>query len=93
MTDLLTEPEIQTHLASVPAWKRKGTEIIRLFTFADFKTALRFVNQVAEIAEAANHHPDIDIRWNKVWLSLSTHSKGGLTKADFTLARQIDRLA
>ena len=93
MPNLLTEPEIQTHLASIPTWERKGADISRLFTFTDFKAALRFVNQVGESAESANHHPDIDIRWNKVRLSLSTHSKGGLTKADFTLAGQIDRLA
>lgn len=93
MANLLTEEEIRARSASLPHWERKGKEIVRLFTLADFAAALRFVNQVGEIAEAANHHPDIDIRWNKVLLSLSTHSKGGLTGADFTLAEQIDRLA
>ena len=63
------------------------------YKFADFVAAMAFVNQVAEAAEAANHHPDIDIRWNKVRLSLATHSEGGLTQNDFALAAQIESLA
>jgi 4a-hydroxytetrahydrobiopterin dehydratase len=92
MSDLLAEDEIRAKLSSIPAWMRKDTEITRTVTLADFAAAMKFVNQVAEIAEKANHHPDIDIRWNKVRLNLSTHSKGGLTANDFALAEQIDRL-
>ena len=93
MSDLLNETEIHEASTSVPAWERKGAEISRLFTLADFAAAMQFVNRVAELAEAANHHPDIEIRWNKVRLNLSTHSKGGLTAKDFTLAKAIDSLA
>lgn len=92
MPDLLPDPAIQARLASLPAWERNGPEISRSFTFADFAAALKFVNQVGELAEKANHHPDIDIRWNKVRLALATHSKGGLTALDFDLAEKIDRL-
>lgn len=92
MPSLLNEEEIRTNLAAIPAWEQKGAEITRNFTLVDFAAAMKFVNQVAELAEKANHHPDIDIRWNKVHLGLSTHSKGGLTENDFSLARQIDQL-
>lgn len=93
MPSLLNEEEIRNNLASVPAWDRDGSKIVRSITLADFASAIQWVNQVADLAEKANHHPDIDIRWNKVRLSLSTHSKGGLTENDFLLARQIDQIA
>ena len=92
MNTPLPESEIPSLLAKIPAWKRDVVEISRQFQFRDFAAAIAFVNAVAEKAGAANHHPDIDIRWNKVLLRLSTHSAGGLTEADFALAQQIDHL-
>lgn len=88
--DRLDESEISQKLSAVPDWKLEGTDIVRPFEFADFAEAVTFVNEVAKIAEDANHHPDIDIRWNKVLLRLSTHSKGGLTSLDFLVAERID---
>jgi len=80
-------------LAQVPAWKQDGQVISRTFPFKDFPGAIKFVNSVAELAEAAFHHPDIDIRWNKVTLALTTHDAGGLTEKDFTLAKRFDELS
>jgi 4a-hydroxytetrahydrobiopterin dehydratase len=90
----LTDAEIEQRLTGSGEWRRgEHSSIVRELTFADFATAITFVNGVAEIAEAANHHPDILIHgWNKVTLTLSTHSEGGLTEADFRLASQIDGL-
>jgi len=93
MSVLLTEEEIARKLPAASGWARQGAEIVRQLKFADFKEAMRFVNRVADLAETANHHPDIDIRWNKVLLRLSTHSKGGLTDVDFALAEEINRCA
>ena len=92
MAILLNEDQIGTHLKSLRDWHRTGNEIVKTFEFGDFVHAMGFVNSVALCAEKANHHPDIDIRWNKVTLSLSTHSAGGLTDLDFDLARTIDGL-
>jgi 4a-hydroxytetrahydrobiopterin dehydratase len=88
----LSHDEITAGLVSVPAWKREGEAIVRTYAFKDFPAAIRFVNAVAPHAEQAGHHPDIDIRWNKVTLSLTTHDQGGLTEKDFALARQIDQV-
>ena len=75
-------------------WKREGEAIARDWTFADFKEAMAWVNRVADLAEEANHHPDIQIHgWNKVRLELSTHSVGGLTQGDLDMALRIDDLA
>jgi 4a-hydroxytetrahydrobiopterin dehydratase len=71
------------------AWKRDGNSLVAEFEFKDFAEAMQFVNRVAEMAESVDHHPDIDIRWNKVRLVLSTHSEGGITQKDLDLARQI----
>jgi len=92
MPGKLSDIEIKSALSDVPDWELKGQEIVRTFTLGNFVEAVEFVNQVTELAEDADHHPDVDIRWNKVTLRLSTHSKGGLTKADFALAKQIDVL-
>ena len=92
MPTKLTTPQIKAALASVPEWRKQGPNIVRTFVFQDFATAMKFVNAVARAAEKANHHPDIDIRWNKVTLALCTHSAGGLTEFDFALAGKIDRL-
>jgi 4a-hydroxytetrahydrobiopterin dehydratase len=78
--------------ASVPDWQRQGETIVRTFQFKDFPAAIKFVEAVAALAEDAWHHPDIDIRWNKVTLALTTHDAGGLTEKDFSLARQFDKL-
>lgn len=94
MTRLLTDDEVDTQLADLDGWSRvEGEPAIRSTTeLADFVAALAYVNKVGDLAEAANHHPDIDIRWNKVTLTLSTHSEGGLTQADIELAHQIAAL-
>ena len=86
----LSEAQIAENLNGVSGWELKGEEITRAYKFKDFAEALAFVNKVAGLAEQADHHPDIDIRYNKVRLTLSTHSAGGLTEKDFTLAKQID---
>lgn len=87
------EAIIQSALATLPQWRRNGRVIVRTFEFEDFVAAMKFVNAVAAAAELAQHHPDVDIRWNKVMLALSTHDAGGLTEKDFALARQCDALA
>jgi 4a-hydroxytetrahydrobiopterin dehydratase len=91
--DLLSDDEIARRLGG-REWRQEGDEIVLDRKLADFAAALAWVNRVAEEAEAANHHPDILLHgWNKVRLILSTHSEGGLTEADFSLASQIDSLA
>jgi 4a-hydroxytetrahydrobiopterin dehydratase len=92
MATLLTDAELQVRLADLPDWERHGDEISRTIELPTFPDAIEFVRRVGEAAEQANHHPDIDIRWRKVTLVLSTHSEGGLTAADVSLARQIDLL-
>lgn len=89
----LTSPEVRAALAGIPAWRRTGKSIQRVFEFADFKAAMKFVRAVARVAEQVQHHPDIDIRWNQVRLCLTTHDAGGLTARDFELARRLDSLA
>jgi 4a-hydroxytetrahydrobiopterin dehydratase len=90
---LLTPESLQEALSQTPDWHLEAREIVRTFQHADFAAALAFVNRVGALAEEAQHHPDIDIRWNKVTLRLSTHSQGGLTALDFELAAAIDALA
>ena len=93
MPDLLRDDDIASRLED-SEWQREGDEIVREFKFEDFATAMAFVNRVAETAEEANHHPDILVHgWNKVRLSLTNHSAGGLTEADFAMAAKIDELA
>ncbi len=90
---LLDDEEITRRLEG-SEWRREGEEIVRDFERDDFAGALAFVNRVAEAAEEANHHPDILLHgWNKVRLSVTNHSQGGLTEADFALAETIDGLA
>jgi 4a-hydroxytetrahydrobiopterin dehydratase len=86
----MSESEIKTALESVPDWNEVGGELQRTFQFDDFVESMRFVNRVAEAAEADEHHPDILIRYNKVTLTLSTHDAGGITGKDFKLASTID---
>ncbi|NKY34166.1 4a-hydroxytetrahydrobiopterin dehydratase [Nocardia speluncae] len=92
-TPLLTETQITDALDSLPEWSRAGDAINRTVQASSFLAGIELVRRVAEAAEAANHHPDIDIRWRKVTFVLSTHSAGGLTAQDVALAREIDRLA
>ena len=87
----LSIKKIKTALATVPDWKKKGRTIVRTYQFKDFPAAIKFVNAVAKLAEQAWHHPDIDIRWNQVTLTLTTHDAGGLTKKDFDLAGKFNR--
>ncbi len=90
--ELLTEDEIAGRLVGVPGWARQDSSIVTTITQSDFKGAMLFTGAVAYLAEQANHHPDILIQWNKVTLTLSTHSAGGLTAADFDLAGKISAL-
>jgi len=87
----LNAQQVTRRLKSVPKWSRRGRTIRRRFEFGGFVKAVEFVNRIAGKAEKANHHPDIDIRWNKVTLTLTTHDKGGLTGKDFAMARQCDQ--
>lgn len=92
MAELLTETAIADGLQGLD-WSREGNAIVKTSVHKDFAVALAWVNQVGELAEAHNHHPDIAISWNKVTLTLSTHSAGGLTQLDLDLAAEIDGLS
>jgi 4a-hydroxytetrahydrobiopterin dehydratase len=85
----LSAAEITEALKSVPEWQLQSGAITREFSFSDFREAMSFVNAVAALAERAGHHPDIDIRYNKVRLALVSHDAGGITKKDFSLAAEI----
>jgi len=89
----LDATQIAVALGSLPGWKQDGAVISRTFQFKDFPAAVKFVNAVADAAEQAWHHPDIDIRWNKVTLALTSHDAGGLTEKDFALAKKADELS
>lgn len=94
MAELLTQEEIDRALSTeLPHWSQEGDEITRSFKLPTFMDGIRLVQQVAEVAEDLDHHPDIDIRWTTVTFTLSTHSAGGLTSKDLRLAGDIDRLA
>ena len=92
MAELLRPEAVQVLLKEVSGWRLSDNSIERTLTFEGFPAAIEFVVRLARDAEEMNHHPDIDIRWNKVKLVLSTHSAGGLTDLDFLLARKIDKL-
>ena len=89
----LSPDQANACLASVPEWEIVNGELVRTFQFKDFRAALGFVNRVGELAEGAAHHPDIDIRYNRVRLALVTHDAGGLTGKDFDLAARADGAA
>lgn len=92
MAELLSDEEIASRLAD-SQWAREGEEIVRELQLRDFAAAIALVNRVAEVAEAHNHHPDILVHgWNRVRLSLTNHSAGGLTETDFQMARRFDQL-
>jgi 4a-hydroxytetrahydrobiopterin dehydratase len=88
----LSDHEIKSKLVTVPDWQVESGELVRIFLFKDFKAALAFVNKVGDAAEQAGHHPDIDIRYNKVRLALVTHDAGGITDKDFELAAAADKI-
>jgi len=90
---LLSDTEIEQELADLPGWERKGGAIEKSFKRGDFVDSVRFVDGVVEPAEGMNHHPDLAISWDTVTVTISTHSEGGLTAADFELAGKIDALA
>jgi 4a-hydroxytetrahydrobiopterin dehydratase len=89
----LSEAEIAVELEKLRGWSRDGDLIRKAYTFSTFAEGIRFVDRVAEAADRADHHPDIDVRWTTVTMMLSTHSAGGLTRRDFALAATIDGLA
>ncbi len=91
LPDLLDEEEIEQRLDELGDWERDNDHIVKVFEWDDFPSAIKFVTDVAKMAERYDHHPDIDIRYNRVALSLSTHSEGGLTPLDFDLAGDIEQ--
>lgn len=91
-TSPLSEADAAARLESLPGWRLQNNEIVREFKLQDFRAALAFVNQVGDLAEQAGHHPDIDIRYNRVRLALATHDAGGLTDKDFDLAGKVNKL-
>lgn len=90
---LLNDSEIEAKLAGLPGWARVGEAITKEFDRDDFVGSVKFVSALVEPAEAMNHHPDLEISWATVKVTISTHSEGGLTAADFELAAKIDALA
>ena len=92
MSKLLSDQEIRTQLQSLQGWSKDGLWIITEKKFNTFSAAIAFVNKIAELAEAASHHPEIHIHYNQVLLELSTHDAGGLTEKDFSLAQKINAL-
>jgi len=95
MSDLVSSEEVEALLKKCPEWEISEGEksLTRNFEFEDFMEGIDFVNQIAEIADEVFHHPDIDIRYTKILLTLTTHEVGGLTDADLELAQKIDRVA
>ncbi len=91
MVELLDDEEIEQRLDEIGDWEREGNEIQKIFEFDDFASAIKFVNDVAKLADRYDHHPDMDIRYSRVKLTLSTHSEGGITGIDFDLAADIEQ--
>jgi 4a-hydroxytetrahydrobiopterin dehydratase len=92
MSELLSKDELKRLLKRIPEWELEGKKITRTVEFDDFSDAVDFINDLAEIVEDAGHHPEIDIRQNKVILALTTHEAGGLTEQDIDVAERIDNL-
>jgi 4a-hydroxytetrahydrobiopterin dehydratase len=86
----LSDAEIQEGLSALPSWRREGDEIVRDYELATFPAVIEYVGQIAALAEAADHHPDLDIRYNRLRVALTSHDSGGLTKRDFKLATSIE---
>jgi 4a-hydroxytetrahydrobiopterin dehydratase len=90
---LLSEQEIESRLAELSGWERSGEAIVKKFEHGDFVGSVKFIAGLVEPAEAMGHHPDLEISWDTVTVTISTHSEGGLTAADFELAAKIDSLS
>jgi 4a-hydroxytetrahydrobiopterin dehydratase len=90
---LLDDQEIRSRLEELEGWERSGDAIRKQYKLDDFVGSVQFVEKLVEPAEDMGHHPDLEISWNRVTVTLSTHSQGGLTEADFELARRIDAVA
>jgi 4a-hydroxytetrahydrobiopterin dehydratase len=88
----MTTKQVSLRLKTIPNWSKRAQKILRTFKFEGFLKSIDFVNRIARKAQESNHHPDIDIRFNKVTLKLTTHDEGGLTEKDFFLARQCDEV-
>ena len=93
MPTKLSDLEIRRALGSLPGWTRKGDALNKTYSFARFADGIRFVDQVAALADSMNHHPDIDIRYTNVTFSLSSHDAGGITQRDLDLAKGIEHTA
>lgn len=93
MRTKLSDLEIQRALGGLPGWARKGTALLKTYSFARFADGIRFVDDVAKLADTMNHHPDIDVRYTKITFSLSTHDAGGITQNDLDLAAGIEKAA
>jgi len=93
VTTQLTDDEVKAALKARPGWGREGDEIVRTYELDTFPAVIELVCRIGDLAEDANHHPDLDIRYNKLRVALSTHDAGGLTRRDFDLAAQIDATA
>ena len=90
---MLSDAELQEALAGLPGWAREGDVIVKTYELPTFPAAIELVRQIADRAEAANHHPDLDIRYRKLRVALSTHDEGGITEKDVALATEIEALA
>jgi 4a-hydroxytetrahydrobiopterin dehydratase len=90
---VLSEAEVESALGALPGWSRSGAEIEKTYECASFPDAVAFVVRIGFLAEAADHHPDLDIRWRRVRVALTTHDSGGLTENDTSLAKQIEEVA
>jgi len=90
MSSLISEKDYDTYMKKCPEWEVEKGQLTRVWEFDDYREGLEVVNEIAELAEEANHHPDVTLSWCKVTVALSTHSMGGITDMDFSLARRID---
>ena len=88
----LSDEEVESRLAGLSGWERAGDAIRKAFKGGDFKDSIDFVNRLTPVAEEMNHHPDLEVSWNTVTVSITTHAEGGLTENDFELASRIDAL-
>ena len=86
----LSDAEVRDGLADLPDWRREGDEIVRDYELESFRAVIAFVGRIADLAEAADHHPDLDIRYNRLHVALTSHDAGGLTQRDLDLARAIE---
>jgi 4a-hydroxytetrahydrobiopterin dehydratase len=89
---LLEDSEIERRLGDLPGWEREGDAITKTFERGDFVGSVRFIDSLVEPAESMNHHPDLEVSWNEVKVSITNHAEGGLTEADFALAGEIEAL-